>query len=214
VIAGAGSALAQHGSGLDEATRVTLARSIETKAREMADLVSNVLDLMRFESGHMVLRRDWQTVDDLVGMALTHLEPRFDQHEVDLRLPADLPPIHVDATLMVQVFVNLFDNISKYTPPGTRVYVSAIAEGRFIRVLVEDDGPGLPGGDPARLFDKFQRGSKEGTVVGVGLGLAICQAIVRAHGGDIEAHRREGGGARFEFTVPADEPAAPQELAR
>jgi two-component system sensor histidine kinase KdpD len=77
----------------------------------------------------------------------------------------------------------------------------------FIRVLVEDEGPGLPVGNPQRLFDKFQRGNGEGAVVGVGLGLAICQAIVRAHGGTIEAHRRQGGGARFELTLPAEEPA-------
>ena len=206
VIAGAGSALAQHGTALDEATRVTLARSVEAKAREMSDLVSNVLDLMRFESGHIVLRRDWQTIDDLAGAALSHLESKLADHPVDVRVPHDLPPVHVDATLIVQVFSNLFDNISKYTPPGTRVYVSALVDGRFVRVLVEDEGPGLPGGEPARLFDKFQRGTEEGTVVGVGLGLAICQAIIRAHGGEIEAHRREGGGARFEFTLPAEEP--------
>jgi two-component system, OmpR family, sensor histidine kinase KdpD len=208
VIAGAGSALAQHGSALDEATRVGLARSVETKAREMSDLVSNVLDLMRFESGHIVLRRDWQTLDDLVGAALDNLESKLSEHLVELRIPADLPPVHVDATLVVQVFSNLFDNIAKYTPPGTRVYVSAMMDGSFVRVLVEDEGPGLPVGNPERLFDKFQRGSDEGTVVGVGLGLAICQAIIRAHGGEIEAQRRKGGGARFEFTLPAEEPVS------
>jgi two-component system sensor histidine kinase KdpD len=205
VIAGAGSALA-HGSGLDEGTRVTLARSVEAKAREMSDLVSNVLDLMRFESGQIALRRDWQTLDDLVGTALVHLEPKLAQHPVDVRIPADLPPVHVDATLVVQVFFNLFDNVAKYTPPGTRVVVSALVDGKSVRVSVEDEGPGLPVGDPARLFDKFQRGSEEGSVVGAGLGLAICQAIVRAHGGEIEAHRRDGGGARFEFTLPTEEP--------
>jgi len=90
------------------------------------------------------------------------------------------------------------------------VTVSAAAEPdrSFVRVNVDDEGPGLPVGDPARLFDKFQRGSGEGSVVGVGLGLAICQAIVRAHGGEIEAQRREGGGARFTFTLPAVESAA------
>ena len=206
VIAGAGSALAQHGSALNEATRISLARSVEVKAREMSELVSNVLDLMRFESGHIALRRDWQTVDDLVGAALANMESKLQERPVDLRIPADLPAVHVDATLIVQVFSNLFDNIAKYTPPTTRVYVSAMVDGRMVRVRVEDEGPGLPGGDPQRLFDKFQRGSDEATVVGVGLGLAICQAIIHAHGGEIEAQRREGGGARFEFTLPAEEP--------
>jgi len=209
VMAGAGSALAQHGATLDEATRVQLARSIEDTAREMSELVSNVLDLVRLESGQVVLRRDWQTLDDLVGSALTRYQERLAGHPVETRLAPDLPAVWVDATLIVQVFSNLFDNIAKYTPPGTRASVSAVPAGDFVQVSVEDNGPGLPAGDPARLFDKFQRGSGEGTVVGVGLGLAIAQAIVRAHGGEIEAQRREGGGARFVFTLPCVEAPAP-----
>jgi len=210
VMAGAGSTLAQHGATLDEATRVQLARSIETTAREMSELVSNVLDLVRLESGQVTLRRDWQTLDDLVGSALARYQERLAAHQVETRLPPDLPPVWVDATLIVQLLSNLFDNIAKYTPPGTRVSVSAVPAGDFVQVSVEDDGPGLPAGDPARLFDKFQRGSEEGSVVGVGLGLAIVQAIVRAHGGEIEAQRREGGGARFVFTLPSTDetPAA------
>jgi len=207
VMAAAGSTLAQHGRKLDEATRVALARSVESKAHEMSDLVSNVLDLVRLESGQVALRRDWQTVDDLVGSALAACGERLASHPVELRLAPDLPPVWVDATLIVQVLTNLLDNVGKYTPAGTPVTISATAEPdrSFVRVTVDDEGPGLPAGDPARLFDKFQRGSDEGSVVGVGLGLAICQAIVRAHGGEIEAHRREGGGARFTFTLPAVE---------
>ena len=209
VIAGAGSTLAQHGASLDEATRVQLARSVEIKAREMSELVTNVLELVRLESGQVVLRRDWQTLDDLVGSALTAYSDKLAGHRIEMHLPAELPPVWVDATLIVQVFTNLFDNIAKYTPPGTRAAVSAALEPErdFVRVTLDDEGPGLPAGDPARLFDKFQRGSDEGTVVGVGLGLAICQAVVRAHGGEIEAQRRPGGGARLTFTLPCTETA-------
>jgi two-component system sensor histidine kinase KdpD len=117
-----------------------------------------------------------------------------------------LPPVFVDATLVVQLFVNLLDNAVKYTPEGTRVHISATADREAVRVRVDDEGPGLPPGEPARLFDKFQRGTGEGTIVGVGLGLAICRAIVRAHGGEIEARGRPGGGARFELTLPAVAP--------
>ena len=208
VIAGAGSTLAERGSNLDEATRISLARSIEVKAHEMSDLVSNVLELMRFESGQVVLRTEWETIDDLIGTALHGLEQQLDGYSVDLQLPADLPPVLVDARLIVQVFTNLFDNIVKYTPPGTHLHISAAADGKFVRVMVDDDGPGLPPGEPARLFDKFQRGAEEGAIVGVGLGLAICQAILEAHGGEIEAQRRKPRGARFEFTLPAAVSAA------
>ena len=209
VMAGAGSALAQHGATLDEGARLALARSIETKAREMSELVSNVLDLVRFESGQVALRRDWQTVDDLVGSALASSRERLAPRVVELHVSPDLPPVWVDATRIVQVFVNLLDNIAKYTPPATHIGVSAIldADAAFVRVQVDDDGPGLPAGDPAGLFAKFQRGAQEGTVAGVGLGLAICEAIVRAHGGEIRAQRRDGGGARFTFTLPTVEAA-------
>ena len=108
----------------------------------------------------------------------------------------------------MQVFGNLFDNIAKYTPAGTRSWVSATHDGEVVRVVVEDEGPGFPAGDPAKLFDKFQRGNEEGVVVGAGLGLTICRAIVRAHGGEIEARRHDGKGARFEFALPAREPSA------
>jgi two-component system, OmpR family, sensor histidine kinase KdpD len=211
VISGAGSALAQRGASLDEPTRVQLARSIETTAHDMSEVVSNVLDLVRFESGQVVLRRDWQMLDDLVGSALARYQEPLASRPVETRLAPDLPPVWVDATLIVQLFANLFDNIVKYTPPGTHVAVSAVPSGDFVQVSVEDDGPGLPPGDPARLFDKFQRGSGEGAVAGAGLGLAICRAIVRAHGGEIEAQRREGGGARFVFTLPAIETASAAE---
>ena len=88
VIAGASSTLVQHDRDLDDSTRTALARSIETKSREMSDLVSNVLDLMRLESGHIALRRDWETLDDLVGTALGRLEDRLRGHPVRVELPA------------------------------------------------------------------------------------------------------------------------------
>jgi len=206
VIAGASSTLVQHDRDLDDDTRTALARSIETKSREMSELVSNVLDLMRFESGQMALRRDWETLDDLVGTALGRLEDRLRQHPVHLDLPADLPALHVDAGLIVQTFVNLLDNVAKYTPPSTPVHITANADDAFVRVTVDDEGPGLPVADYDRLVDKFQRGNSEGSVVGAGLGLAICRAILRAHGGDIEAGNRPGGGARFRLTLPTREP--------
>jgi two-component system sensor histidine kinase KdpD len=202
VMAAAGSTLADRGAALDEPTRAALARSIEQKAREMADLVSNVLDLTRLDSGEITLRREAEHLEELIGAALHRCEERLRRHVVLVRLPADLPPVYVDATLVVQLFGNLLDNAAKYTPPGTHVTLSAAAEDGFVRVTVDDDGPGLPPGDPAQLFEKFRRGRREGTVVGVGLGLAICRAIVAAHGGMIAAQRLPERGARFELTLP------------
>ncbi len=208
VIAGASSALNDPNLRLDDAARAELARSIDGKAREMSELISNLLDLMRFEAGEVRLRRDWQTVDDLVGSAIARLAGRFTGRSLEVRVPAELPPVHVDALMITQVLVNLLENAVKHTPSSTGIGISAELEVDAVRVTIEDDGPGLPAGDPEALFAKFKRGRDEGNAGGAGLGLAICRAIVDAHGGRIKAMSRPGGGARFTFTLPTIEPAA------
>jgi len=206
VITGAASALSDPGLSLQPDDRAKLARSIDTKSREMSELISNVLDLMRFETGEVKLRRDWQTVDDLVGTALARLSGRFSDHPVDIALPAELPAVFVDGPLVTQVLVNLLDNAVKHTPAGTRIHVATESHSEFVRIVIADDGPGLPPGDPEVLFAKFQRGREESNAGGAGLGLAICKAIVRAHGGQITAMQRPAGGAEFSFTLPTTEP--------
>ena len=208
VIAGAGSTLADPNLELDPATRRSLAASIESKSREMSELISNVLDLMRFESGRVALRRDWQTIDDLVGTALGRSAVVLADHPVELALPPDLPQVQVDATLMLQLLVNLLVNVARHTPPGTPLRVGASVAGHALRIEVADRGPGLPPGDPERLFAKFQRGQEEGNAGGAGLGLAICRVIAESHGGSIRAGANPGGGALFTVTLPL-EPAAP-----
>jgi two-component system sensor histidine kinase KdpD len=201
VIAGASSALNDPSTPFDEQSRRLLAASIESKANEMTQIISNVLDLMRLEAGNVVLHRDWQTVDDLVGSALDRLKTRLVDHPVRLDLPPELPPVYVDGALMLQVFTNLLENAVKHTPPETRITIRASAAETAVRIVVDDTGPGLPG-DVERLFEKFQRGRDEGNTGGAGLGLAICRAIIELHGGRIEAARRPGGGARLTFSLP------------
>jgi two-component system sensor histidine kinase KdpD len=205
VITGAGSALADPQLALDAAARTALAESIAARGREMSELVQNVLDLVRLESDRALLRRDWETLDDLVGLALARVGERLADHEVGVALPAELPPLHVDATLVVQLLANLLENAARHTPAGTRIEVRAEVDEGMLAVVVEDDGPGL-GPDPDRLFAKFQRGRDESDRPGAGLGLAICRAVAELHGGRIAAANRAGGGARFRFTLPLQEP--------
>jgi two-component system sensor histidine kinase KdpD len=148
-------------------------------------------------------------VEELVGSALRLLdEEQLAQHPLSLELPGDLPLIQVDAHLLERVLVNLFDNALKYTPPGTRIGVDARPAGRFLRVAVWDEGPGLPRGREHELFDKFARGQPESPVPGVGLGLAICRAVIEAHGGSIHAANRPEGGAEVAFELPLQTPPA------
>jgi two-component system sensor histidine kinase KdpD len=207
VIAAAGSTLAQDNLVLDASARARLAASIVSRARDMNLLISNVLDLMRFETGSVPLNRDWQTLEDLVHLARERLGETMNERQLRIQLPAELPPVHVDAVLMTQVLANLFDNAVRHAPAGRLVTVGAVPDGTMLHVMVDDDGPGLPPGDPERLFAKFQRGREESDVPGAGLGLAICRAIVEAHGGTIQARNLPGSGARFEFTLPLQAPA-------
>jgi two-component system, OmpR family, sensor histidine kinase KdpD len=202
VITGASSALNDPSMSFDEVARCSLSAQIEAKSKEMAEIISNVLDLMRLESGHLSLRLDWVMIEDLVNSALQRLSARLLAHSVEVRVPADMPPVHVDGSLVLQVFTNLLENVVKHTPAATHVIVSAAPEGSFVRVSIEDTGPGLPPGDPERLFAKFHRGRDETSAGGAGLGLSICRAILTAHGSQIEASQRPGGGARFSFTLP------------
>ncbi len=203
VITGASSALSDPSMSFDQEARRSLTAQIEAKSKEMAEIISNVLDLMRLESGQFSLRLDWVMIEDLVNSAVQRLGTRLLEHTVDLQVPADLAPAHVDGSLVLQVFTNLLENVIRHTPAGTRVIVSAAAEGAFLRVNIDDTGPGLPAGDLERLFAKFHRGRDETSAGGAGLGLSICRAILAAHGGQIDASQRPGGGARFSFTLPA-----------
>jgi two-component system sensor histidine kinase KdpD len=201
-IAGAGSLIAQEDYALNADRRTTLGHLIERKARDMSQLLTNVLDLVQMEFGSRALRTDWQAIDDLVALALRAGEARLAQCRIELQLPAGLPLILVEPTLIVQILSNLLENAAKYTPAGTTVTIGAAVQDENIVLTVADDGPGLPPGDPEQLFEKFQRGRSESNIVGVGLGLAICRAAARLHGGDIRAVNNPGGGARFEITLP------------
>jgi two-component system sensor histidine kinase KdpD len=195
----------------DADTRARLARIIENTSQEISELISNVLDLMSFQFGEVHLNRDAYSVDALVESALARLEGRLAEHPVELALPADLPLVDVDAALVTRALVNLLENAVKHTPAGTRITVSAGLESDAVRLMIDDTGPGLPPGPAEQLFAKFERGKNEADVGGAGLGLAICKAIVEAHGGRITAAQRPGGGARFTLTLPTRAPqrAAP-----
>ena len=202
-IAGASSALNDPLMKFDAGARRALTSSIESKANEMSEIISNVLELMRLESGQVALRRDWQMLEELLGAALDRCRARLAGYRIVDRLPPDLPQVFVDGLLVSQVFANLLENAAKHTPPGTCVTISAAVDEDRVRVYIDDDGPGFSVDDPEVLFEKFHRGKDEGTSGGAGLGLTICRAIINAHGGRIEALGRAEGGARVTFTLPA-----------
>jgi two-component system sensor histidine kinase KdpD len=203
VISGASSSLLEKEDALSANDRKALARSIFEHSQQMAELIGKVLQMTRLEGGAIAPERDWQDLGELVGSALNRLRERLARHPVSVKAAVDVPLVRVDGTLIEQVIANLLENAAKYTAAGTPVVVSVSRAGDQVVVRVEDRGEGLPPGDPERLFAKFQRGRSESPIGGVGLGLAICRAIVELHGGRIRAERLPRGSA-FEFSIPIE----------
>ncbi|MBU5604674.1 two-component system sensor histidine kinase KdpD, partial [Citrobacter sp. S55_ASV_140] len=168
-------------------------------------LVNNLLDMARIQSGGFNLKKEWLTLEEVVGSALQMLEPGLSA-PINLSLPEPLTLIHVDGPLFERVLINLLENAVKYAGPQAQIGIDASVDGEHLLLDVWDNGPGIPSGMEQRVFDKFSRGNKESSVPGVGLGLAICQAIVDVHGGTISAHNRAQGGACFRVTLPQEIP--------
>ena len=197
-----------------QSSHVDKADAIREQALRTSHMVNNLLEMAKLQSGDVKPRKDWQSLEEIVGSALKGLEPALADHPLKLDLPVDLPLVKCDAVLIERVLVNLFENATKYTQPGTTIGITAAKTDAVVRVEVWDEGPGLPPGQERAICAQFARGQKESIIPGVGLGLAICEAIIEAHGGKIWAENRVPRGARFIFTLPMDEqPSVEPEMA-
>jgi two-component system sensor histidine kinase KdpD len=202
VITGASSTLLESNLSLDPEVRRELAASIVDESERLNRLVANLLDMTRLQAGALEIRKQWQPVEEVIGASLSRLGRQLKDHPVTTHVPADLPFAPFDDLLIQQVLVNLLENAARYTPSGTPLDISARQADDSILIEVADRGPGLPPGDPNRLFEKFYRAGDSKTHTGAGLGLAICRGIVQLHGGKIHAANRTGGGAVFQFSLP------------
>jgi two-component system sensor histidine kinase KdpD len=185
-----------------------LAQAVTAQARQLNALVTNLLDMARLQDGSVKLRSEWQSVQEVVGTALRAAQHAIAGMAVHADIPAELPLVEFDAALMERVLVNLLENAAKYgaAPIDLRAQVT---EDSLVLTL-RDHGPGLPAalkGREDQLFEKFTRGQAESATPGVGLGLAICKAIVDAHRGSIRAaNAADGSGAEFTITLPRRAP--------
>jgi two-component system sensor histidine kinase KdpD len=209
-IQGALSGVLEQGMRLTPEQHRDLLQTAHDETEHLNRLVHNLLELTRAESGGLHLRKEWQSVEEIVGAALTRLEHRLLNRPLSVDVPSDLPLLFVDELLIEQVLLNLLENADRYSPPGAAILVLARARPASVAVEVCDNGPGFAPGEEQRVFEKFYRGSSaKGR--GAGIGLTICAAIVEAHGGKIEAGNRTEGGAWIRFSLPLipDAPALP-----
>ena len=190
-----------------------IAQAMTTQARQLSALVTNLLDMARLQNGSINLRKDWQSPQEVIGSSIRAAEHSLKGIAVHTDVPADLPLVEFDAVLMERVLVNLLENAAKYGAAPIVVKASVTAD--TLVFSVRDHGLGLPvalKGREAELFGKFTRGESESATPGVGLGLAICKAVVDAHRGQISAvsllSDADGGGAKFKVVLPRRAPPA------
>jgi two-component system, OmpR family, sensor histidine kinase KdpD len=210
-IAGTATSLYESAS---ERTRPLL-KSLSEESQRLARLVDNLLDMARLDSGSVMLNRQWHVLEELVGVALAQLDHEPKGRSLRVDIPPELPLLFVDGDLISQLLINLLENAFRYTPADATITITAVNLRGQVSIGVADNGPGLPPGSENKVFNKFFRG---GTVTadgrrGVGLGLAICRSIVIAHGGEIRAANRPGGGAEFTIFLPCNSQPPEVELA-
>jgi two-component system sensor histidine kinase KdpD len=178
----------------------------------MSNLINNILDMARLDAGVVELNKQWHPVEEIIGTVLTRLQKHLLDRAVKVKLPAGIPMIFVDAVMIEQVLINLLENAIRYTPEGSDLEITADMTEAAVEIKVADHGAGIPKGREDSLFEKFYQARHEAAQSGVGLGLAICRAIIEAHGGKIYAQNRLGGGAVFTFILPIDQSPPVMEL--
>ena len=179
-------------------------------ANWLHSLVENVLSLTRMQEGHLVLRKEKEAVEEVVGAAIQQIAHYHPEYEIAVQVPDELLLVPMDAKLIGQVLVNLLNNAVKHTLPEEEILVRVTKDTDQNAAVfsVCDRGEGISKADLPHVFQMFYTSQVRHTDArfGIGLGLAICETAVAAHGGTILARNRtDGKGAEFVFTLPLEE---------
>ncbi|MEO6390856.1 MAG: DUF4118 domain-containing protein [Pyrinomonadaceae bacterium] len=194
---------------IDAETRQELLEVIDEESDRLNRFIEGMVELARIEAGEMNLRRNWDSIEEIIAAAQARAARLTAGHRVEVQLEPELPAVRVDARAVTEVIYTLLDNARKYAAAGSVITITADrASGELVEIAVTDQGPGIPLAERERVFNKFFRvddaadaGPNEPS--GIGLGLAIARGIVEAHGGRIYAAEGPGGvGARVAFVLP------------
>jgi two-component system sensor histidine kinase KdpD len=219
-ILGAASSLLAQSDRLSPAQAQTLAARIVDEVEQLGTMTDNTLQLARLDAEGVQLHKDWESPEELIGSAVARARRRYPALRLSLRIAPGLPLLRCDVQLLLQLLNNLLDNAVKYGDPLQTVEVVARRLDQQLLLAVADRGPGIAPALRERMFLAFERGAPAASVAGAearswrgaGLGLALCRAIVTAHGGSIAACARQRGGTRIECRFPLEPQPAPEAL--
>jgi two-component system, OmpR family, sensor histidine kinase KdpD len=186
---------------LDKPEDISVAAEIYEDSIWLTRMVENILSLTRIQDGRLNLVTQLEAVEEIIAESIRRVQKYTPTHKISIVIPDDVIFIHMDSKLIVQVLINLLDNAVKHTGPDGEIKVKVTLEIDKVWFEVSDNGTGIAQNDLSRLFDVFYLSDNQRTDAkrGIGLGLAICKAIVNMHGGDIYAENNKTGGARFSF---------------
>ena len=188
--------------------RGQLIEDIEGEADRLRRLVEDLLILGRAEGGRLRLEVEPIVLPHLLRRAVDGEARRWSEHRFEAAIASGLPIVSGEQSYVEQVVHNLLTNAAKYSPPGSRIVLTADAVGEVVEVRVLDEGIGLPDGDADRLFDLYYRAPEaQRRAGGAGIGLFVCRQLLAAMGGHIRAERRPEGGSLFAFTLPTEREA-------
>ena len=203
-IKGYATMLLDYDERLDHGEKREQMHSIERATDRLTELVSHLLDMSRLDAGLLKLEKTPTSISKLVRRAAAEAHLRAPRHQIVSKLDKGLPRVNIDAKRIRQVLDNLIDNAIKYSEEGTEVRVVAERVGSVLRISVADQGIGIPAEELGKVFDRMYRIEQRLTpqLGGVGLGLAICRGLVKAHSGRIWVESEVGRGSTFYFTLP------------
>ena len=205
-LSGAGNLLADNYDELSDSERRKLASDISEEIVWLTDLVENILNMTRISEQKIVLHKQDEVIDDVVGEAVKHTERLLRDRRFEVTLPEEVMTAPMDGKLIAQVIINLLENAARHTPPDSDIALR-VEVGTCLRVSVADTGGGIPAAIRDHLFERFV--TQDQKIVdgrrGLGLGLSICKAIVEAHGGSLTVTDNIPTGSVFTFTLPMEE---------
>ena len=192
---------------LDSQMRTRIFTDIYNDSLWLINLVENLLSITRLEEGRMKLNVSCELVEEVADEAIKHAVRQNDTHRIIKKIDDELLLAKMDARLIVQVIINLLDNALKYTPDGSEIVLSAQKSGKLVYISVSDNGNGIPDRIKPQVFEMFYCGENKvsDSRRSLGLGLALCKAIVNLHGGEITVEDNVPSGAVFKFCLPAGE---------
>lgn len=212
-ILGAATSLIDYRDRLGPDTQKDLLDQIKQEAESLDEMVRNLLAITRIDAGALELRHDWLDLREIVDRVVGAARRRGTAQSIAVVLPAELPLVRGDATLIGQAIGNVVANALMHTPKETRIVVNAVVDPTAVALRVTDDGPGVEPAILPHIFEKFTSGAQQGRSDGsqnTGLGLAIAKGIMKAHGGsiDVETPVADGRGARFIMAFPREQGTA------